>query len=316
MTAPGGTTGALLTTSVHWIRQTKMNEDAESLARRLSLRFAWEVERWDSAHHGYSHTLVVGPLRVWHHPDRPDMGVCIDASGEACEQIGVDGVAWLLGLPGWKQTRVDVALDGVPFEPALVRDAWRGGDVRTAARLPKVAQAGREGWRTSRWLDDHTGDMFTMGARQSGQFVRCYNRRGFTRLELEVKGDAAPAAAAMLAAALVDRDELAFGQIVVGLLRRFVDFVDASADANISRCPLLPWWAEVAEGVDRCRLWLGEVSVKSAGDMLEWALAQTAPVLAVLERVFGPAILRDLAAEGRVRWKRRHREAVRLAGVA
>lgn len=313
--APVGTTGALLTTGVHWVRQTKVDAEPEAVAARLGERFRWDVERRDWGHHGYTATLAVGPLEVWYHPERPEMGVCVDASGDACEQIGTDGVAWLLSEPGWKQTRVDVAIDGAAFTPEQLRDAWCEGNVRTAARLPKVTKPGREGWRTCGWDVKPDGDKFTMGARQSGQFVRCYDRRGPTRVEIEIKGDAAPSAAAVLAACLVERDERAFALAALGLLRRFVDFVDVEADSNVSRAPLLPFWAAFVEDAEKMRLWLGERAVGDAVQMLEWALHQTAPVLAVLERVFGPAILADLAKEGRSRWRRRHREAVQLAGA-
>jgi DNA relaxase NicK len=310
--APGCTTGALLTTGVHWIRQTRVGADAEAVAARLGERFAWDLERWAGGRYYYGQTIAVGPLRVYHHPDRPEMGVCIDVPGEACEQIGTDGVAWVLAEPEWTCTRIDVAIDGAPFTPVEVREAWRGGDVRTAARFPKDARADRL-WRTSEWKENHTGDVFSMGARTSGQYVRCYDRRGFTRIEVEIKGDAAPAAAAVLGACLADRDELAFSEAAIGLLRRFVDFVDAGADSNISRAPMLEWWADFVGDTARMRLWLGERVVGSAIEMLEWALHQTAPVLAVLTQVFGPTVLHDLAKDGRSRWRRRHLEAVALA---
>lgn len=82
------------------------------------------------------------------------------------------------------------------------------------------------------------GDKVTIGSRSSEHYLRVYDRRGFTRVELELKGTMARAFRDALLS-----DETVFKRTSVGILRQFVDFVDAGATTNISRAPLLPAWA-------------------------------------------------------------------------
>jgi DNA relaxase NicK len=45
--------------------------------------------------------------------------------------------------------------------------------------------------RTCEWMTSLMGDTFYMGSRSSTQFARCYNARGFTRFEMELKKERA-----------------------------------------------------------------------------------------------------------------------------
>jgi hypothetical protein len=111
-------------------------------------------------------------------------------------------------------------------------------------------------------------------------------------------------------------DGAALGQLAVGLVRRFVDFVDWGADSNVSRAPLLSWWAAFVAGCERSLLRISERAVRLPSEMLEWCLRQVAPTLAVLERGFGWEVVADLVRDGRRRWKRSHRESLAAFGMS
>src|SRR5690606_23879499 len=111
--------------------------------------------------------------------------------------LGLRVLAELRSALELRVSRLDVAVDGCPFTPVDLRDAWRSGQVRTRAKVPDDAREDRQ-WRTSAWRSDPVGDLFTMGARSSSQYARCYDSRGFTRLELELKDRTAELAAVQL----------------------------------------------------------------------------------------------------------------------
>ena len=111
--------------------------------------------------------------------------------GQACEQIhwqilqGVDNVL-RNNYPGrYHYSRLDFAFDDLPFTPQDVENAIRTGKVRSSAKrdtltiskMPFERQENGE-------LGTHT---VNLGSRQSERMIRVYNRRGFTRLEMELK---------------------------------------------------------------------------------------------------------------------------------
>jgi hypothetical protein len=80
--------------------------------------------------------------------------------------------------------------------------------------------------------------------------LRCYNSRGYTRVELQMRrGHARNFLANLFARSLEELPELALGAV-----RSFVDFVDTTADKNISRCPLLPFWSDFVGLIEKVRL--------------------------------------------------------------
>jgi hypothetical protein len=195
----------------------------------------------------------------------------------------------------------------------MVRDAWRAGNVNTRVKVLKDAVAGREDWRRSSWEERPDGDIFTMGSRAAMQYARCYDRRGFTRFELELKGQTGAAVGPYIMESLAKGT---LGELAIGLIQRFVTFVDRSHDSNLGRCPELEWWSAFTDGVKRARLWLGERIVRTLAEVKSWAGRQVAPSLAVIVAVLGWDELHDMVRKGRERWGRRHRDTLRLARAA
>jgi len=219
-----------------------------------------DVEDWnkvfvDSGKSGRQYKKIfVGPLglRLYAYPGT-QLHCHLEIPGEAIEQMGQAAILELLSslneLTGvdiavspdarpvnWRCTRLDIAFDHVPFSPRQCYDAWQREDVRCAAN--------RDSYK---WIESETGNTLYIGSRLSGRFVRIYDRRGFTRLEFELKGRWAAGIGDVVAAVQF----AAWRDVGLGHLRQFLDFVARDTGGSISRADLLPWWAIFAERVER-----------------------------------------------------------------
>ncbi len=157
--------------------------------------------------------------------------------GQACEHLGLVQLLSLATLLSLKVTRLDAAIDHCPFTPRHLLQAQEMGLSRTHAQAHG-------------WASNTEGDTFTLGSRKSDVFLRCYDRRGFTRTELELKRGHAQE----FLAGLMARDVSEFPALFLGALRSFVDFVDTGVCENISRAPLLPFWRSFVGLVEKFRI--------------------------------------------------------------
>lgn len=140
--------------------------------------------------------------------------------------------------------RLDDAWDAPGFSLAQFLEAAKSDNLRSRAHSASA---------TSTDVFKGAGDPGTtvyVGKRGSKRLVRCYDKRGFVRLELECRGRQA---AALFALLLDAGSEVEAEKIARGFLRDYLDCVDRAADSNVSRCPLLPWWASFVEGVAKVR---------------------------------------------------------------
>jgi hypothetical protein len=300
-----------MTAGVHWYRGTTALMDHVEVLSTLTDAWGTEVVPLGHGRHGYQDGYQVGEVFVWHHPERSDMGVCVEVPGQACELLGGTEVAWIHRTLGLRAARLDVALDGVPFTPADLREAWEAGDVRTRAKVPKDAREDRR-WRKSKWESNNEGDTFTMGSRTSTQFARCYDRRGPVRLELEWKHATAARVADEVLGAIWDESPDVTAR-VLGWVRRFVDFVDASSSAHASRRALLGWWAAFVGDAQVAAFRLAPTAARTVEAVRDWFELQMAATLAVIREAFGESEVRRLLHQGKKRWRSKHR-AVLVAG--
>lgn len=309
---PMGNTGASVTAALHWVRGTSF-ADVDSVLATVAGMLQESVIVLESGGRGYSDGWLCGPVRISANEERPEMGVKVDISGEGCEVLGHDVLARLVGALQLRVSRVDVAFDGCNFTPALVRDEWRADRVRSKVKVQANAREDRP-WRTSDWRSNAEGDTFYMGARDSAQFMRVYDRRGSTRLELEIKHDLAHAVGAELI--LASPDPSRFRALALSLVRRFVDFVDPTTSANRSRCTLLPWWAEFVGRAAKARVSLPGRPIRTAPEIDAWVEHAVAPALAVIEHVYGSDRVEEIVRKGRQRWTGRHRVAARVGSTS
>lgn len=138
-----------------------------------------------------------------------------------------------------------------------------------------------------------------MGSRSSERFGRCYDRRGPTRFEVEMKGERSKVVVADLMAKAVEE----WPGVIMAHIRDFVDFDRA-------------WWRELMAGVARAR-----VKVRSAVEMTVerakgWYMRQVAPTVAALVEHDGGdmGFVYEALRDGARRYGRRQRQI--LAGGA
>lgn len=112
-------------------------------------------------------------------------------------------------------TRLDIAFDHVPFTPKEQYAAYASGEVITRCRSFK-------------WLENEDGNTFYLGSSKSDRLTRCYDRRGFTRLELQLRN----AYADEVIQAMLDQRE--WLGLAVSFLRGHADYTT-------------PWWRSVID---------------------------------------------------------------------
>lgn len=294
---PPSNTGAHLT--FHWLRggiEAPVEEVVELVADLTGGGYS-ESHEWGRYFYRKHHEFVAG-LRVYFEPVAANMpAVMVDAPGEACEFLGLERLRTL--FCNAELARADVALDRAPFTPAELASEVRRGNVRCKSKQRHY---------TEDLGDEPDGNTLTIGSRSSHRFLRIYDGRGFTRVELELKGRYARAMKGVL---LADLDEIA--ALVVGVVRDFVDFVDVSKDSNPSRAPLLPAWRSFTEGLARVRLPVEGTTVPTADRIRRYIEHQVAASLYTYCRLgYSLQVLLDT---GKRRLRPRHRSVLTYVGA-
>jgi DNA relaxase NicK len=224
--------------------------------------------------------------RVLWSEGRPE--VAVNLPGEACEMLGTAGVLALVRELGLKLTRLDVAWDTDLLTPAMVRGAYILGDAVTFARK----------WK---WDESPEGSTFYLGKRGSDpdlRMLRVYDRRGPTRVELELHGKRA-----QMLWSVLDQAQLEdWSAGCLAYLVDFVDFRDRAADLNVGRCPQLEWWEDFTEGAGRLALPLPR-KAPTLDSTRDWLAGQVAPALALVLDATPDATawVREMLRDGRKR---------------
>jgi hypothetical protein len=130
--------------------------------------------------------------------------------------------------------------------------------------------------------------------------VRVYDRRGPTRVELEVKAERA----VLLWRSLIATSEEGWSAAGMAELRAFVDFRDRSSGVRPDYCELLPWWAEFVEGAERRAVCIPRER-QTLERAVSWLRLSVAPTLALAYDVLGPDLVRGMLDAGRERYRRR-----------
>jgi hypothetical protein len=207
----------------------------------------------------------------------------------------------------FKVTRLDLAFDHVPFTVEHCITAGTGDARNVRSPVRKGTALHSLGEREA----GEDGDTFVWGSRKSkSRLVRAYDRRGFVRFEMEWRGDRSD----LLARELANLAPESWAKRSIAHLRDFIDFVDRAASLNVSRCPLLPWWAAFVNGVDRIHLKIEKPS-RPLVDKVASGVFRTRKVVAKLYQAFGLAyVVHHLARMGEFTFSdldRREVEAMR-----
>lgn len=255
-------------------------------------------------------------------PSRP-REVHVDLSGgivSAWEIPHLQHVLAWVGQLGGHFTRIDCALDD---RAPLV----------TVSQVLRAFHAGQAVTRTTKLQtrEDHeveTGDSqgatLYFGSPKSLTRLRVYDKRlelqqkhrhnwqdYGTRWELEFRKERADACVKKLLAA----DPSTWQEIVVGLLRAYIDFRETSRNQDSAarcRAPLVEWWEELTCGFHKARLTI-EKPERSIEEIQEWFKRNLGPILAVLYMApgLGQTWIDDVISSGAERWKPKHHRLIR-----
>lgn len=252
---PSSNRGVTVTVGVHWLALTFFTNPARAMFHLLEHFFGSSLENemeWSEYFRplGYGgrgyRSIWVGPegVRLYGYPEY-GQHCHLEIHGRVLEGFDLEHLRnYLFSLTkisfDWRCTRIDIPFDNCPFTPDLCNEMREAGNVRTRAH--------RDSWE---WFENPEGDTLNIGTRQSGRMVRIYDRRGPTRLELQLRDKWAEEVCGVLTTSPTKY----WLYECLGILRDFLDFVDASGSGgNISRAPLLPWWAEFILGVEKAEL--------------------------------------------------------------
>jgi len=206
----------------------------------------------------------------------------------------------------FRVTRLDFAYDCVPFTPKMFfkiieEDKYREkiGEKRLVRTL---TQRDTVQLITQPFLEreDKSGlgrDTCYFGSRQSERYLRVYNMRGPTRLEIEYKGKRAERAAKDI----LSKNEEEWLEISIGHL---LDFIDIDID----------WWKEFKGDSERAYAKIYSAKEKSLENISGWLLDQVSPSLAAVTECTGGQILSDMLDEGAKRMHKNHKNLLSQYG--
>ncbi|MBI3338683.1 MAG: replication initiation factor domain-containing protein [Chloroflexi bacterium] len=231
-------------------------------------------------------------FKVYASPSQGDLEYFhFEIPGQACEVIsweilqGLDDVLRSNYGEHYHYSRLDFAFDELPFTPQDVEQAIRDGKVRSLAKRKTMAV------KQSPFEIKENGEIGTytvyFGSRQSERMIRVYDRRGFTRLELELKAKRAD----LIAKQIFRESEVSEAfEIVMSHLRDYVNF-----DA--------PWWTEFVSGIGRAWAIVSTPREIKEASIITWLTQQVGPSLSVIHDL-NPDFTKTLIASGRVKRKK------------
>jgi len=163
--------------------------------------------------------------RLYYDPSGVEVRCTIEIPGQACERIGHEKLSELYQLAARDCklvcSRIDLAFDGWDCCPLDLFDAIEGDRVKTYSDRKTLVIMASPGEVNENGEIGTTS--VTLGSRTSKRFMRCYDRHGFTRVELECKEERAN----LVAADVMTHNEYenAF-DCALGHLRDFIEVLE------------------------------------------------------------------------------------------
>ena len=183
----------------------------------------------------------------------------------------------------------------MPFTPQDVEDAISNRQVRSLAkRETLIVHKSPFETRANGEIGTHTVEF---GSRFSERMIRVYNRRGFTRLEIELKKDRADLIAKQIFNA---SDVSEWWAIMISHLRDYIDFKTE-------------WWEEFVNGIGRANAIVSNPKEISSERLVRWLERQVSAPLSVAHDMLPEYFLKDLITQGRM--KRGTKYDLLLAGT-
>lgn len=217
---------------------------------------------------------------------------CLDISGAGCECLTPgDMQDFILDLQfaevGYKITRLDIAFDQCPFTPREFLDAVCGDEVRSLFKRETIE------WHDSPFALRQDGEKgcqtCDIGSGTSERFIRVYNKRGHTRLEIVFRGVRGQVVGCQLFNnEYKDWERLAFAHLL--------DYVDFDEFAG---------WITFKETYQRAFITISSSRVVSVERLKNWMAKQVSLALYVIkeiEETCGGDWMDELIQFGRGRW--------------
>ena len=279
---------------VHWLNFTvhAPREDAFMIYDILFKRIFGNLEELGHGGRGFKeifHALIEFKIYLTPAYETEDEYFHFEIPGKACELISWEYFQGLESLMssnypnsyGYK--RIDLAFDNCPFTPMQVEEAIREGKVRSLAKRESLEV------HNSPFLLKENGEEGThtvnFGSRSSERMIRVYDKRGFTRLELELKAERAD----LVAKVLFQVDDISkWYEIIIGHLRDFMDFET-------------PWWGEFVSGKGRAWAIVSKPKDIEMEKILKWIDRQVTPALSVVVDTQPVEVMEILLKRGRKR---------------
>ena len=199
--------------------------------------------------------------------------------------------------------RIDIAFDNVPFTPHQFKLAIEEDLANEEKKIIRsLTKRDSMKWisRPFKSREDGSGigqDTCYFGSRMSERYLRVYNKRGPTRLELELKGERA----SIVAKDLLMVDEKEWFTLMVGHLLDFID-IDKS------------WWKKFIGNEKRAYVKLHSAKEKSLEKTCDWLFTQVSPALSAVTECTDGQILYELLEEGYKRMQKNYSNLLSLNG--
>lgn len=291
---------------VHWFAGTLRGLPASHVLAVLGAYLDATPAPRKTGGYGYRLSAGVRTASVYWTDGRPDVFVVLP--GEVCEQLGVPAlVALATELDLTPSSRLDVAWDTDLFTPLQLARSFEAGDVVT-----RIQRKPRKGERQDRcrgieYRSNSEGDTVYLGSRTSQRFVRVYDRRGSTRLEMELKEERAKL---LWARFLSTADEGQWSALALGVVRDFIDFKDCASAENPKDRVMLPWWAAFTAWAGKVHFIIPKqpVTLEKSRQWLKKQVAGSFAMCFDVERKPG-LMVRELLALGREAYRKREERA-------
>ena len=224
--------------------------------------FAWSA--MEKGRHGYRNGIYFGSISILY-DGNPDMGICLDMSGQGCRTFEEYGSGDFIGLfrmifqdDRFHITRLDVAFDdhtGI----LDIRQIFRDSDEQKQDEGQHFVSRFRVWDIHKKFKNGRPGASVVHGSDTSDILIRIYDKaaeRGlpeeqhWVRVELQLRRDRASQFA--FAAVLEP-----VGTLFRGVLVNYVRYVeDPGADSNRWRWPMKSYWEELIDQVGRISLFV------------------------------------------------------------
>jgi hypothetical protein len=209
--------------------------------------------------------------------------------GQACDMLSwkhFQALGQILesNFPGQhKFTRFDFAFDHVPFSPEEAESAIKRGQVRSLVKRETLEiHASPFAARDNGEIGTYTVEL---GSRTSERMIRVYNKRGFTRLELEMRDDRAN----IVAPQVFRCDDVSeWYPLMMSHLRDYVDF---STD----------WWTDFTEGTWRAWEVISSPREITQAKLIHWLDQHVSPALSVAVDILPGYAVEAIIQRGRKR---------------